>query len=69
MNTQHLTLSIARDEQGALYLPADQVSALLRRLARIHGTAALAEALEDLADQIDVECIAHRTTTRPEDDR
>lgn len=73
-----VTLPIVRGDDGALYVPADHVSALLRRVADQWSTSeaedgesvaarAVAEALQDLADQIDVECIAHRTTPREGD--
>jgi len=60
-------IGVARDTDGALYVPAEQVTALLRHLAaqwQAHpahdpGTVGqLAAQVREIADQIDVECIA-----------
>ena len=68
-----MRLGVARDDDGALYIPAQQVTGLLRGLAgqwQDWGHDAeqpvldratlrlLTAALRDAADQIDVECIA-----------
>ncbi|MEY9878188.1 hypothetical protein ABH931_007715 [Streptacidiphilus sp. MAP12-33] len=73
-----MTVGVARDAEGELYVPAQQVTTLLRRLAahwRTWGeeTAALdtgtvhalVDELLEVADQLDVECIA-RTRPNPE---
>ncbi len=76
--TPEMRLGVARDDDGTLYIPAQQVTGLLRGLAGQwqdwgHDTEEpvldqdtlqlLTSALRDAADQIDVECIA-RTRTR-----
>jgi hypothetical protein len=74
-----MTLGVARDAEGELYVPAQQVTGLLRRLAghwRTWGEEtdaldtmtvhALVDELLEVADQLDVECIA-RTRTHHQD--
>ena len=71
--TPEMRLGVAPDNDGVLYIPAQQVTELLRRLAdQWHGwaedggepvldagtVAVLSRALCDAADQVDVECIA-----------
>ena len=73
-----MRLGVARDDDGALYIPAQQVTGLLRGLAGQwqdwghdgeqpvldrDTLQLLTAALRDAADQIDVECIA-RTRVR-----
>jgi len=75
--TPEMCLGVARDDDGTLYIPAQQVTGLLRRLAAQwqdwgHDTEQpvldqatlqlLTAALRDAADQIDVECIARTRT-------
>lgn len=77
-----ITMGVARDDEGALYIPAQQVTGLLRRLAgqwqdwghddeqpaldsvTLH---LLTTALQDAADQIDVECIGRTHEHPPRD--
>lgn len=75
-----VTVGVARDETGALYVPAQQVTDLLRQLARqwtgwaadgdghldLKTVDVLAERLRDLADQVDVECIARANASHPD---
>ena len=75
--TPETCLGVAHDSDGALYIPAQQVTGLLRGLAgqwQDWGQDAeqpvldqptlqlLTAALRDAADQIDVECIARTRT-------
>ncbi|QNA77605.1 hypothetical protein C8250_042810 [Streptomyces sp. So13.3] len=71
-----VTLPLIRDDDGHLYAPAHEVSALLRRLGAswhewiergvldldAETVDSLADSLTEVADQIDVQCIGHHTT-------
>lgn len=75
MRGEQRHLPLVRHPDGELYAPAAAVTALLRGTgdqwqewtrqgkARLDAdtVAALRHALHDLADQLDVACIAHRT--------
>ena len=79
--TQTTQLPVIRDDAGNTYLPAATVSALLRGLGDTWTTwveqgltdldgptvDALAEQLDDVANQIDVDCIA-ALAPRPDND-